>query len=332
MFPYHFRKLKSIGRSLMIKSLQIIRNIFFCFVLLQPTQSSASDITTPEIVASGLSIDCLDYTVVGVCFWLHCGWSGCSVRTSVLIKHYIPELVVSSYQNTGENPWSLMAMFSPQTSFAKSGGNSTNSDDRTQSNLVFKNTDAIGHPGTVAFDALASGFGYSCSGGSTPFRPYFLSTLDTVAWRQGIPEMVYPQALIPGVRELKRTGDLWGNIYPRSGFANQVHDYKAAALMAQRTADLVTRRGQPHVYSSLSPSRRAGYWPPPPVMEGDEDTHKWQMLRPSMSSSCRVWPDRGITDPYGSRISREGNYVWSLWRPYECCKRRGFHFIARVPS
>ena len=30
---------------------------------------------------------------------------GCSVRTSVKVRHCIPDAVVSSYSNTGENPW-----------------------------------------------------------------------------------------------------------------------------------------------------------------------------------------------------------------------------------
>lgn len=313
------------------KHLRIFRSLFFCVLLLQPLQSRASTISTPEIVTSAMSTDCLEYSVVGVCFWLRCSWSGCSIRTSVLIKHYIPELVVSSYQNTGENPWSLMSLLSPAMPFAEGGGSTTNSDVRTQSNVVFKNSDAIGHPGAIVFGSLASSFGFSCAAGATPFRPYFLSTLDTLAWRQGIPEMVYPQALIPGVRELKRTGDLWGNIYPRSGFVNQVHDYKAAAVVAQRAADVVTRTGQPHVYFPLNPSRRRGYWPPSAVMEGDKDTHKWQMLRPAMTSSCKVWPDRGAADPYSARVSPGGDYVWALWRPYECCRPRG-RFLFRVPS
>ncbi len=42
---------------------------------------------------------------MGVCFWLHCTWTGCSVRTSIKVGHYIPDLVVSSYNELGGNPW-----------------------------------------------------------------------------------------------------------------------------------------------------------------------------------------------------------------------------------
>jgi len=313
----------------MVHYLKILPLVF----LLTTLGTKAQDISTAQIAQSGFSTDCLDYDVIGVCFWLHCTISGCEIRTSVLVKHYVPELVISSYRKTGENPWSDFAsLLSPPTPIAQDGGRTTNSDRATQSNLVFKNTDAIGHPSTLAFDTLASSFGFSCESGATPFFPYFLSTLDTLAWRQGIPEMVYPQAVTPGLRELGKFGDLWGNIYPRSGFINQVHDYKAAAVMAQRTADIVTRESQPHIYWPLNPESEAGYWPPGPVEEGQEDTHKWQMLRPQMTQQCRVWPDRTASYPYGERVSDEGDYVWALWRPYECCQRRGQQFLGRTTN
>ncbi len=124
---------------------------------------------------------------------------------------------------------------------------------------------------------------------------------------------------------------MWSNIYPRSGFLTQVHDYKAGATIAQRSADIVTRTGQPHVYTPLVASRRDGYWPPGPVIEGDASTHRWQMLTPKMTHSCRVWPDRGITDTYADRLDDGGDYAWTLWRPYRCCQRRGQTLLYTVP-
>ena len=47
--------------------------------------------------------------------------------------------------------------------------------------------------------------------------PYLLSTLDTLAWRYNVPEMAYPEALIPGMREVgaRTTMNLWGNVSAR---------------------------------------------------------------------------------------------------------------------
>lgn len=239
---------------------------------------------------------------------------------SIRVKHYIPELVVSAYENTGENPWTEIAMLSPPTGDALGGGSTNEALSHHHANTRFKNADAIGQPSEL-FYQFASGFGWFCESDSVPFNPYFISTLDALAWRSGISEMVYPEALIPGRREMGVTGDLWSPIYPRSGFVSQTHDYKVGATAAQRAADVVTRYGQPHVYQPLvsSGGGNSGRWLPDAVKESEPDTHKWQRLEPNMSMSCAVFPDGGETH----QLQAPGDYVWSLWRPYRCCERRG---------
>lgn len=283
----------------------------------------ASSLTTSAIVSSAVSTDCMDYQVVGVCVWLHCD-VGCRVRTSVKVRHYIPELVVSSYNETGANPWAeVSAMSPPVTGHAEGGGTMTHRHSNSRNILRFKNADAIGHPGATAFSALASSYGLVCASGTHILRPHFLSTLDFVGWRQALVEMLYRESYVPGIRELGQMGDMWGNVYPRGGFVSQSDDYRAGALAAQRVADLVTRNGSPHVYLPLTPLARDGWWPPEPVIEGDADTHKWQALHPSLENTCAVWPDRGVAASYGDRVDGLGDYAWSLWRPYSCCRRRG---------
>ncbi len=102
----------------------------------------------------------------------------------------------------------------------------------------------------ATFSRFASASGYVCPGATVPLVPYFLSTLDAIGWRHGIPEQVYPEALVPGLREVGGifSGDMWGNLYPRSGFLHQTDDYKTAAVIAQRAGDITTRIGQLHVY------------------------------------------------------------------------------------
>lgn len=301
----------------------------------------AHAISTHSIINSTLSSQCLDYSVVGVCIWLECDESGCWIQTSLLVRHYVPELVVSSYENTGENPWSdligesynffpdLLLDLAPNISAMGGGQNTTEGEARYHQTLRFKNTDAIGHPGATVFNEFAREFGLTCQSASQPFRPYHLSTLDALAWRSGIPETVYPEALIPGSRELGQAGDVWGNVYPRSGFIGQTHDYKAAALMAQRSADIVTRTGQPHVYTPMVKNARDGWWPPGPIVEGNRN-HRWQQLQPNMSRSCRVWPDRSPQDTYHDRLAEDGDYVFAMWSRYRCCKRRGEDLLSKT--
>lgn len=285
-------------------------------------------VNTAQIIASSLSPDCLHYRIVGICYWLHCTAFGCTVRTSVKVKHNLPDLVVSAYAVPGHNPWQQMAFIgSPIPGVAEEGSDTNPREGNPKTKIRFKNADAFGHPGGETFYKFLSGFGYSCSSPVVAFQPYFVSTLDAAAWRTGIPESFYPEALTPGEREVGQTGDLWGNVYPRAGALGQTHDYKTGAVIAQRTADIVTRTGQPHVYIPLAPTARDGWWPPDPVLENQSDNHGWQMLSPAMSSQCITFPDSTPEDTYADRLSETGDYAWTLWRPYSCCQRRGQTFL-----
>lgn len=187
----------------------------------QASESGQSSLNTASIMASSASTSCLDYKVVGTCFWLFCTKFGCKIRTSTKIKHYIPEVVVSSYNHQAQNPWMEMNFLS---NGVKGGDYQSPHKDYTQA--TFKNVDVIGHP-QGAISQMLNSTGYYCKSQTTPFVPYYLSGLDFLAWRFGVPEMVYPEALIPGMREIRANGDTWGNIYPRAGTVTQVHDYKA---------------------------------------------------------------------------------------------------------
>lgn len=288
------------------------------------TAGSAFAVNTASIIASSLSPDCLEYRVAGICYWLYCTPFGCSVRTSVKIRHYIPDAVVSSYANTGENPWAEVRTLSLPNTTAQAGGDGTTNHDGENNLSRFKNADVIGHPGGEIFSRFASASGYTCAGAGTAVMPYLLSTLDTIAWRYNVPEMVYPEAQIPGMREVgaRSTANLWGNVYPRGGFVHQSDDYKAAAVIAQRAGDIVTRRSQIHVYQPLLANARDGYWPAGELVEGDAKTGKWQELTPTLSSSCAVFPHGNAQVQ-----AQQGDYAWALWRPYACCQRRGQVFL-----
>ncbi|MCD9007483.1 TIGR03756 family integrating conjugative element protein [Luteimonas sp. XNQY3] len=291
------------------------------------TAGSAYALNTQAIVSAALSPDCLEYRVVGICYWLSCGLTGCTVRTSVKIRHYVPDAVVSAYSNTGENPWIEVRPMSTPNASAQAGGDGTTGHSGENELAKFKNADVIGHPAGEAFSRFASAFGYTCEGAGTAFIPYLLSTLDTVAWRYNVPEAVYPESLIPGQREIggRTTLDLWGNVYPRGGFLHQADDYMSGAVVAQRAGDIVTRRGQPHVYQPLLAQSRDGYWPAGALVESDAATGKWQELTPTLSSSCAVFPH---ADPQVQ--AQRGDYAWALWRPYACCQRRGQIFLGSI--
>ena len=131
--------------------------------LVLPSLGNAGAITTPRIVAQTVAAApaCMRWTPVGLCFWLHCSWTGCRVRTSVKVGHYNPDLVVSAYNELGGNPWleiratlglaqktaatGLLGTLLPVPT-GSAGNRTEGSASRDHRNLVFRESDAIGHP------------------------------------------------------------------------------------------------------------------------------------------------------------------------------------------
>jgi integrating conjugative element protein (TIGR03756 family) len=325
--------------------MKLILNLFICCALFTTALPSHSgSITTPEIVnyTTRAALSCMRWKPVGMCFWLKCSISGCSVRTSIKVGHYQPDAVVSVYNELGENPWREVRSFlrSIQQSAAEgllgdlvpvnSAGNRTEGGQgkRDHRNLIFRETDVVGHP-ISALSYFVSGTGYWCRSQTIPFFPYFQSGLDALSWRMEIPEMFYPASVIPGMREMGRwPWQTWGGVYPRTGWTTQTDEPKAAAINAQRAGDITTRVRQPHIYVPIRGGSRGGQrvWPPRALVEGNARTGVWQMLLPKPESSCRVFGQndlRGFSSWGGGKVDPEGDYAWNLWRPYSCCRRRG---------
>ncbi len=132
-------------------------------VLLFMSPVKATDISTTDILSrtAEASLACMQWTPVGLCFWLQCTWFSCNVESSLKIGHYNPDLVVSSYNELGKNPWrEIRSVLGPVQRQAAEGvlgrlgglavgsaGNRTEGNgNREHKNLIFRETDAIGHP------------------------------------------------------------------------------------------------------------------------------------------------------------------------------------------
>ena len=308
---------------------------------------AGGSISTTQIMTrtTQAAFSCMQWLPIGTCFWLRCSWNGCKVKSSLKVGHYNPDLVISSYNELGANPWNeIRATLGLAQKTAAggllgsllgvtpgSGGNRTEGHARTHTNLIFREADAIGHPLTDLPTA-----GYTCGSQARPFVPYFQSGIDALSWRHALPEMLYPESLVPGLREVGESPlQTWGSVYPRTGWVVQVSEPKAAAVIAQRAADIVTREYQPHVYVPLAGSSASGQrmWPPDALIEQDERTGLWQRLVPDAESSCDVFgtDDLGEVSSWGDgEVDEGGDYAWTLWRPYECCRRRGQWFLYHV--
>ena len=129
-----------------------------------PAQAGMS---TMEIVQQTIAAapSCVKWHPTGVCFWLHCVYIKCSVKTSVRVAHYGPDLVVSSYHEPLQHPWSdwglavtgvmVRAADIEMGSVADSAGSRTGGD-RTDIHHNFRDADAIGNP-VAAVTSMVSG-------------------------------------------------------------------------------------------------------------------------------------------------------------------------------
>lgn len=331
---------------------QALADAGVCDELLKASDSSFSD---GALFAQSSSMLCArPIPFIGVCYWLLCTPYGCTEEKSIKSGTFTPDVVVSAYNALADNPWDFARRTvkaineaGADATISPSGvaPNPCNGGQRSEmgvpgrpdqenpghENLIFKAVDVIGHP---AADMQL------CPSEAQAYQPYFLSGLDSLAWRWSIPEVIYPQSVIPGVREIGTWPlNTWGAVYPRSGWVIQSEDPKAGAVTAQRAGDFVTRKGQPHVYNELASggqfiaNNKMVWRPDEPLMEGDYRTGWWQQILPLPLPHCEVFGENdtlAVRSWADAKVTSAGDYAWTLWRPYRCCEVKGDVFLGSV--
>ena len=330
------------------------------------SSASADTLNSATIIKRSMSPSCLNWRIAGICVWLKCTIFGCFIVTTPKISHRLPDLVVSSYVETFNNPWQEVKNFSRLSSNLTgtqlSGGSLSGVGTGLQhtDSGFFYETDVIGNPAAhlLKFNK------FLCKSSSRPLFPYYLSTLDAAAWRTGIPDAMRQESITPGAREIGNwPHSTWGPVYPRSGFVVQSDPAKAAAVTAQRAIDIVIRDGAGHIHKPFGTASNwtvtrgdttahskneceasGGNWSKSSAKDetyecktqswhqwhGDsnEKTDMWQMISPKHESSCETFGAEG--DWSSGKISEDGNYVWNYWRPYKCCIKSGGALLRSV--
>ena len=309
------------------------------------TSNAAAELNAVQITEQTLkAVDsCLKWKVIGECFWLHCDLFGCRVRVSLKIGHYRPDLVVSVYPTIESHPWQEVKTI-VQTAFEQvrktlpkelrsvvedSALEPGHTQKHRTRNLRFFESDVFGHPLPDLPTIYAN---YFCTPETVPLTPYYSSLLDIVAWRNPEFESLSLANSVPGSREIGQWPLFtWGSVYPRCGWINQTSPPKAAAVIAQRSADIAINGGLLRVRTPIgnSPGNEKR-WGPPRLRETNGSTGKWQMLHPREQTSCEVFGTNdlfALTDWGGGKVDTKNAYLWVLWRPYNCCRKLGQVFL-----
>jgi integrating conjugative element protein (TIGR03756 family) len=229
-------------------------NFVMILVLIVSTPARSDEFGINDLVQGFAADECLDYCIVGVCFWLVGICPFCEIETTAKIQHRLPDLVVSAYKLPGENPWNearnvygefaLDALRDIQGDHADGSATVYSTmyhDSEEKSSVAFNEVQIVGNP--VAY--VSESTDYLCDTESDPI-PYFMSELDATAWRNPILEGWHIESYTPGMRELWPMG---GSVFPRVGYLKSYDPPKAAAVMAQRAIDITLQTWQlPHLY------------------------------------------------------------------------------------
>ena len=305
-------------------------------LLAAPFAANAENSVTPDVLLQdSLNLSCISYRVSGMCYWLQCTPFGCYVRTSTQVEHYNPD-VVMEVTNTDRLPMKWLTGPMDSVTEGISSGmfglslGQRRKDDKAINTYQFHDVNEVGNPILPLYNAsvgslLGSVAGW-CGSNVTPLRPYFSSKVDP-DWRLSIAE-----ALLTVPNLMKKVGtlsDQWAPLYPRTGAVVHSDLYRSSAAIAFRAGHITTRGSQPHIYSMLPTTSTGGKtWGPPPLELDNKDTGKWQMNYPrGKRSGCYVFPEAERNN-FETVASDLDNYLWTFWRKYKCCSRRGSFLYA----
>lgn len=307
-----------------------------------------TDMMTVYMQASNSWQSCGMWHSSGICYFLVCSIYECHIETSDRYSMMLPDLIVSTYHDLDNHPYPMIGKMIEKTILQgmstiygllvnDSSGTRSNTKNRSNKNVKFRDGDAIGHPGGMF---MAS---YLCNSAATGGNSYFSSFSDAMPWRDYLPvDMLHIESWVPGMREVGSFPlNTWGNVLPRTGWLVQQHDVKLAAVLSQRMADIVTRQGEPHTYNYLSSggiTQRNGQtvFDPPSAMENLLTGGQWQMSAPYKGTPptvCHVFGQNDSASPVGYgdfQTSKVESYAYSLWRPYGCCDTMGTFLFAII--
>ncbi|WP_404299111.1 TraU family protein [Alicycliphilus denitrificans] len=135
-------------------------------VFMALTPAPAQAVTTSGVLtytAAALP-SCLAYRVEGICFFLRCKLLVCWIETSIKISHYVPDVVVSTYNDPLRHPWTDLG--APVATAVGAAGStimgrlldsSAGGLDTTSAMTNYKSADAIGNPATMLASMATGG-------------------------------------------------------------------------------------------------------------------------------------------------------------------------------
>ena len=307
-----------------------------------------------DLLADSFNVDfssCVDLKVKGACEWWKCSLFGCSFKTTTIIEHYTPDVVVSVYDELGNSPYQGTDLFTKMLASMlgrDSNGGANASIDRP-SNVISRHVDVYGSPASLGLINLLNNLplGLACEPGSDVLRAYFISSFNPYIWYTGFVDSLINIEQRFEVRKIAERADgvrgsafdftpFWGGIFPRTGMVVSQDHYRASAVFAARAIDIVINGNSVgHFTQKLDGKKGRYYLPSDKFEEWDSHEGRFQMLYPERESKCHILGDKEFRnsglDGWSERRSKDGDYAWHYWRRYKCCPRpSGYKLLFKV--
>lgn len=292
-------------------------------------EAPPSTITGVGIVGDAVS-HYLDYSqmkVIGICLWYQMTWLGPQVEPTLEMDEYQPDLVVSVFDQPGDDPWVEANTFVDPVAHAcgSASVSATYGDD-----LNYGGNNAMPQVNdqgirTYVVDVVGNPFMFiktpwMLKSDTTPYVPYYSSDLDAAMDRMGLAEALQLNTYNPfGYYVGPSMFSNWGYLYPRVMTIDQPNNYEGSVLAALHAAAIVTNHNYLHVVKGTDDSCGINCAVSNVTISGSNET--WEEVYPLDKQIQLGEMDIGSLIPVGSQDNQagNGNYVFQVWRHYRGC-------------
>lgn len=308
---------------------------------------ASGSINSLEISTAELShrFDYTHYNIIGACIWEK--WKGTHPHfyTTLEISEYKPDLVVTVYNQYGEDPWIEANLTLDSASKTLSGplyeaavgasgqyagplgegNNATAMGHLSYANLRTKLVDVIGSPLNTLALAVPQ-----LDSDTTPLLPYYQSEMDTLG-RAGLAEALRPETYDPFSHPIGENAELnhWSFEFPRNMNVNVDNDFKADVVLALRASDIVTNQNTLHTVKSTANSCGHNCAVSNVIEEMDDKHAIWQEVYP-LDRHIKPGEDDSLSlNSEGSQEEEKsgGDMVFVIWRQYKGCVQHSGNLI-----
>ncbi|WP_119327769.1 TraU family protein [Cysteiniphilum halobium] len=276
---------------------------------------------------------------LGLCYWQQGYW----VVTTNEMEYWKPDLVVSSFNTLGTNPWVVANLADKAMYQAANAGAGTFQTVKTKlSEGQITGSTPSQNQGINMIDRVVDVYGipsfsyglYQLNNATSAMTPYYNSFMD-LPNRYGLAEKLKYQTYNPFSNYIGASfTNKWGYEFPRSMSVQIDNTYMASAMAAQRAVDITTNSSPLHIYQSVSNSCGINC-AVTNVIEQDPDskqTHEiWQEVYPN-NKVIRIG-EKDKSEGTANRLGKaddakgHGNYVYVVWRHYKGCVQTAGEFL-----